>query len=759
MYSAFDRHLKREVALKLRIGTRASAGDAAQWVDEARRLARVRHSNVLAVYGAGVHEGIPGLWSERVHGCDLVTLRGWGPLPRDELLDLSGALLAAVRAVHQESLVHGDVKPANVMREPNGRVVLMDFGASVDVAASEAGDDRAGSPLAMAPERFDGAPVTPAVDLFGVGVVMFYMIEGRYPIPAGSLEGIRGWWRRGFRPRFRDEVPRALRRLVMKLLDADPEARPDAEAAIETVDRIRSAPQRRRRLISLSVVIASLSVALGLSLDVQRESARAERESEAVSRFLTDLLASPRRTRQGPSLPIGSLLEDAAGRAVAQLADQPAAQADVLTAVGTSYRQLGQHEPAADLLGQAMALNERLGRPVEAGYVRVELARVALARGDPDRARKLNSQSLAELPSGGGPQARVRVLAQIGLALSSIREGLLDQARTELDEALALSRMHGLAGQSSEWALALLESGQLAQRRGRPDEAVGPLRRSLDFFLNRYGERNHNTFSARNALVSTLDRLAELDEASRLARRNLEVATAWLGPADRLSIVAADTLANLLSRSGRPAEALSLNRETLRKIEDRADADPDMRLQLKANQVGYLLDTGRPEEALRQASSTLPRLLERFGVRHPTTLITGLNQVDALLSSGRFVESLARARDYRGQLARTYGEDHLLVQVATYLEGGSLSALSRFESAEPLLAGAHRSLAAQLGESNPLTLKAAWLLGQHWQRTAQLEQAGALARSSYQLALDTLGPDHVRTRNLAALKQALEEGR
>lgn len=759
VYSALDRDLEREVALKLRVGSDSTHDDVSGWLDEARRLARVRHPNVLAVHGAGVHEGIPGIWSERLQGFDLAVWRRRGPVASEALLETAAALLSALSAVHAEGLVHGDVKPGNVMREPDGRLVLMDFSASVEVITSRVSDDRAGSPLAMAPERFLGAPITPAVDLFGVGVVLYYLIEGRFPVPAGSMEGIRGWWRRGLRPRFRNRAPRALRRLVLDLLASDPEARPDAKSALRSVGRIRTAPQRLRRRISVSAVIVALSAALGYSLDAKRDAARAQRESEAVNRFLTDLLASPRRTHHGPNLPIVALLDDAARRAGVRLADQPRAQADVLAAIGTSYLQLRQPEPAADLLDQAIALNEQLDRPVEAASARVERARVALAQGDPARARRLNLQSLEALPETGAEPARVRVLNRIGLALASIQQGLLDQAREELDEALAVADASGLAGKSPQWALALLESGQLALRRGRTEPAVAPLRRSLDFFLERYGARNHNAFSARNALVEALDRLGRLDEASRLAHENLEVANAWLGPTDRLSLLASDTLANLLSRRGRPAEALELNRDTLRRIEGSPETDPELRLQLEANQVAFLLDTGRYEEALRLSRSALPELLDHFGPRHPTTLITGLNQVDALLVSGRAVESLARARDYRRQLTEIYGEAHLFVRVATYLEGGSLSALARFESAEPLLTAAHAALSAQLGESNPLTLKAAGLLGLHWQRTDRVEPAIALVEPSHAEALEALGPDHVRTRDLASLLEALRAQR
>ena len=134
VYRARDPILDRDVALKLR--TSGSAKDA-EYIEEARRLARVRHPNVLAVHGANRHDGRVGMWADLLTGKTLedtlaLNQETGGHMPYSQLLALARDLAAALGAVHETELVHGDVKPANVMIERHGRAVLMDFGAGID---------------------------------------------------------------------------------------------------------------------------------------------------------------------------------------------------------------------------------------------------------------------------------------------------------------------------------------------------------------------------------------------------------------------------------------------------------------------------------------------------------------------------------------------------------------------------------------------------------------------------------------------------
>ena len=119
VYRAWDATLEREVALKILRQT-PDAGDDSVVVDEGRLMARVRHPNVLAIYGAQRIEARTGLWMEFVHGQTLeAELAAHGPLDADALTTIGVELCAALEAVHAAGLVHRDVKAANVLARDN----------------------------------------------------------------------------------------------------------------------------------------------------------------------------------------------------------------------------------------------------------------------------------------------------------------------------------------------------------------------------------------------------------------------------------------------------------------------------------------------------------------------------------------------------------------------------------------------------------------------------------------------------------------
>lgn len=195
VFRAFDPTLEREVALKLRADDGDEVG-ARRALEEARRLAQVRHRHVLAVYGADVHDGRAGFWAELLRGETLErVLQQRGRLSAEEASLVGLDLVRALAAVHAQGLVHGDLKAANVMREEGGRIVLMDFGS-----AARAGSEPArltGSPLTLAPEVLAGGAPTPASDLYALGALLFRLATSEHPIEATTLAELRDKAARG----------------------------------------------------------------------------------------------------------------------------------------------------------------------------------------------------------------------------------------------------------------------------------------------------------------------------------------------------------------------------------------------------------------------------------------------------------------------------------------------------------------------------------------------------------------------------------
>jgi eukaryotic-like serine/threonine-protein kinase len=259
VYRAYDEQLQREVALKLlRVGSRSSDRLAEKVLNEGRLLARLRHPNVVLVHGVEARGDRVGLWMEFVKGCTLEQLLDrQGLFGAREAALIGQDLCRAIAAVHAAGLVHRDVKAQNVMREEGGRVVLMDFGTGVPVREDDSGRGApaAGTPLYLAPELLEGGEATASSDLYSLGVLLYHLVTGGYPVVAASLGELKEAHQRGRR----------------RLHDARPDL-PDA--FVQAIDRAL-APNPADRHASAGAMQEALTRALGIDTPTSQSNAQA----------------------------------------------------------------------------------------------------------------------------------------------------------------------------------------------------------------------------------------------------------------------------------------------------------------------------------------------------------------------------------------------------------------------------------------------------------------------------------------------------
>jgi serine/threonine-protein kinase len=228
VYHARDTWLDHPVALKLLRPELTDRVAPTKLLDEARVLVKVRHPNVVAVHGADLQQNRVGFWMEFVQGQrldDVVAFQGL--LSAEEAAEIGQGLCSALAAVHDAGLVHRDVKAQNVIREPKGRVVLMDFGAG-QLIADAVGGGGAGTPLYLAPEMFNDAPASAQTDIYALGVLLYYLVTAGYPVPARSIEELQEAHARGRqRPLLvaRPGLPRGFVNVVEKMRKVDPAER------------------------------------------------------------------------------------------------------------------------------------------------------------------------------------------------------------------------------------------------------------------------------------------------------------------------------------------------------------------------------------------------------------------------------------------------------------------------------------------------------------------------------------------------------
>jgi serine/threonine protein kinase/tetratricopeptide (TPR) repeat protein len=304
VYRAWDTRLDREVALKL-LPARSDAEDArtSSIIEEGRLLARVRHPNVVTIYGAQRIGDTVGLWMELIDGETVEQRLAAGPpFQPSEVIEIGTQICHAVSAVHGAGLLHRDIKTQNVMLATDRRAVLMDFGTGWEMSEASTGA-LAGTPLYLAPELLRGGEATIQSDVYSIGVLLYRMLTGTYPVRARNFADLRLAHERRDRNgvlAIRRDVPRRLAGIIERAIDRDTERRYDSVDALATA---LAALQPRAAAVPLTyaIVIAAVLVVGGLLLSGR--ALRPRDDAAAIEAAPPQTSAVPRRS-DGPAIAV-----------------------------------------------------------------------------------------------------------------------------------------------------------------------------------------------------------------------------------------------------------------------------------------------------------------------------------------------------------------------------------------------------------------------------------------------------------------------
>ncbi len=274
VFLGFDESLSRRVAVKLlHRGTEAGSAAREELIRGVRAAAALRHPNIVTVYSAGTSGQLGYIVMEFVDGVSLRQL-----IAEPEQLDTGLALHVlrdltdAVSVLHEQGLLHRDLKPGNVVFDRAGELRLCDFGLACPVSVT-AGAAIAGTPLYMAPELFDGQ-ASCASDVYALGVILFELLSGEPPFVAETLTDLRAQHQQREVP-----VERLLeRRLAPELCEVVVRA-----LHKQRMLRYKSAAHLRRALHSLDLPGPSAETARRLLAELVARHAGGPRTSPAES--------------------------------------------------------------------------------------------------------------------------------------------------------------------------------------------------------------------------------------------------------------------------------------------------------------------------------------------------------------------------------------------------------------------------------------------------------------------------------------------
>ena len=261
VYKAFDRELKRWVALKVPSVEVATAGARRRLRAEAENLARLTHHNIVRVFDVAEHDGHPVISMELIGGGSLLEHADRFRSDQRSVATLMVAIARAVHYAHQRGILHRDLKPSNVLLDADAtgaaHPYVSDFGLATLVGpdesslgdASQPGHDTmaygaiVGTASYMSPEQARGDKATTLSDVYGLGAILYTLLTGRPPFREDSaeatLEQVRDLARAPELPRSANaKADRTLSAIAMKCLEKDPARRyRSAEGLAKDLDR------------------------------------------------------------------------------------------------------------------------------------------------------------------------------------------------------------------------------------------------------------------------------------------------------------------------------------------------------------------------------------------------------------------------------------------------------------------------------------------------------------------------------------------
>lgn len=800
-----------DLAVKLLRPSLLTPSLAARFHAEGRILAGLRHPSIARFYDAGsTRDGHLFLAMELVEGRPLddhVRRAGLGVEAR---LRLFLEVCRAVEYVHAQGLIHRDLKPGNLLVREDGSPKLLDFGIAKLVAPGPVDPQLPTTatgvrPMTLryaSPEQVQGKLLTPATDVYSLGVLLFELLTGRSPYaPAGDtplhLEhaiceqvpprpgAVTAGGRAG--PRLLEATvpppPEAARRRRRKALDTvtltalakEPRERyPSVARLAEDLERVlagrpilarrqafaRGAGRflRRHRLAAAAsgaVLAALVTAAVGV-VGLYRDQRRLLERQQDRAREAVEVLSGVMETvGTGSGQGVGDLGDRLSALGQQQLdanPDRPELAADIRYACGRALLALGLYGEAVRALTDAVERRREL-------YGESDLEVAAAAR------------SLADALAAGGEYSRAEELY-----------------RTALEAQL------GALGEDSPEVAATLDGlAAVRGRLGHPQEAVDLLRRALEIRRRQLGAQDPKTLESQALLASELLDAGRYLEAWRLLRSTDAVDTTGEGMGDAMLTAGRLELGSALADLGKLEEAEVILRRSLETARLRLPPDHPRLAEVVYRLGAVLRQRGKAEEAQPLLEESAAIYEQRLGPRHPTVADV-LNELAAVLvATGELDRAETLMQRVLALRLEVFGENHRLVALSLndlgwvkvrqgeldaavgYLErsiealrgvfgeGHLFESYTRMNLAYILLRRG-RNEAAEAHAAAALAIRRRRLPPGHFAiagaqagladcliRQGRLDEAQPLIEGSHAVYIETLGPDDRRTRAVGAI--------
>ncbi len=697
--------VRREVALKIIKLGMDTEQVTARFESERQALAVLAHPNIAQVFDAGAtDDGRPYFAMELVSGSSITEYCDERRMTAGERIELFLLVCQGVQHAHLKGIVHRDLKPSNVLVTDHGanRVPkIIDFG--IAKAMGEKLAERTlvtrmghvlGTPAYMSPEQADpdNRDVDTRSDVYSLGVMLYELLVGALPAEPETIAALL--------------ARNSLGELVIP--------RPSARLTGLGDTREEIAHARGTTLESLGRTLAGDLDWIILKA-MEKERLRRYPSVEALANDLRRYLAHEPVEARPPSTTY-RLHKFARRHRAGVVAVSAIAMALVLGAGSAMYGMFRARVAEAEARHDAETARRikdfmigifRQSRPYVTSGEEVT-ARQLLDRGRDQLAHELEGQPLLE----------AEFMGAMGNAYKEL--GLYDQAAPLLESAYE-ERRQQLAENDPDVADALQDLGQLRSFQARWDEALELLTRALVIREERLGPSHEAVSDTLSALSTVHARLAHYDRAREMEHRSLSIRRA--GSSERRIAESLHQLGVIATFEDRYTEALDWYEQTLELVSGTAGEEDPFTQDVRAAIALCLQVTGRPEEALEIQRSVLESRERVFGPDHQIVGLSLHNLGRALGAVGRHTESIPYLERSIRIRERVLGSNHPSVGHSLETLAIASAVTGDLDSADRYFTRTRQIYEESLGESHPETLETLFNLGILAQYQGSMETA------------------------------------
>jgi serine/threonine protein kinase len=633
VYRGHDLALNCDVAVKFLKKTSQLYISSDKFLQEARNMAKVRHPHVLAIHGAIIDKGVAGYWSDYLDGPLLSDALLKQSFTSKQQLIIAQELSSALLQIHKNKLAHGDIKPQNVILQPHRGAILLDFGSSRKQEVNKSSQKLLhASPLAMAPEQFDGKLPNQGSDIFSLGLLFWNIDTTKHPHDGKDIEEIKQQTNSLQNKGKLLKGNKEWKKLILSMVARNPQNRPSIQHVIKKLSDIEQKPTKRAKKVAYGALMALAIGISSISFYSSYKTKQANAQTQVLNKVLMDILLKSSPIDAGKDILLIDVLSDAEKTLFENKFISPTQKVFYLTQLVKTYRRQGKAEKAIKLASKLLAV-PNLPDSIKLDLL-VQKSAALNENKNYQEAEELLLQAIKIKPLNKH-DVDVLVSALITLIHTYNESYQLEKVSALLKQAKNIVK-NGTGEKPYSANLALVE-GNYWEIMDKIPKAFEFYQQAVYGFIQHYGEKNLDVLIAKGAAATVLTYHDESREKGAIMLQKVVAEmTSFLGAEHSSTLIARINLADSYAQLNNPQKALDTIVPYLPNVYQTYGIHGGMTLTFKNMIAGYYLQAEQAQKAENILNDIISIQDKKHGSESEQALQARLNKVLMLQKIKRY---------------------------------------------------------------------------------------------------------------------------